>query len=38
MTAVDLFLLVRRNYPVVRGIQKHARKNHSYLWVFRKRT
>lgn len=36
MTAVDLFLLVRRNYPVVNGRQKHARKNHSYLWVFRK--
>lgn len=33
----DLFLLVQKQTPVMRHTyQKHARKNNSYLWVFRK--
>ena len=38
MVDQDLFVLTRRHAPPVqgRGCQQHARKNHSYLWVFRK--
>lgn len=36
MEAVDLFVLVQRNRPVMRHpYQLHARKNHSYFLVFR---
>jgi len=36
-TADDLFILTRIGIPMMRHkYQKHARKNHSYLWVFRK--
>lgn len=37
---IDLFVLVRKNRPSVNDfqlLQKHARKNHSYFLVFRKR-
>jgi DNA modification methylase len=35
--AVDLFILHRDAEPVLqRKRQLHARKNHSYLWVFKK--
>lgn len=35
--AKDLFVLVQKNYPFIQHkIQKHARKNHSYLWIFKK--
>lgn len=34
--AKDLFVLHQQNKPVVQiKTQKHARKNHSYLWVFK---
>ena len=37
MYAKDLFVLVQRGQPAIRWpIQYHARKNHSYLWVFKK--
>lgn len=30
----DLFVLVQKTRPAIRWpVQKHARKNHSYLWV-----
>ena len=32
----DLFLLVRTQPPVIQFHQVHARKNHSFLWIFRK--
>lgn len=33
----DLFVLVQKTRPAIRWpVQKHARKNHSYLWVFEK--
>jgi len=33
----DFFVFVQRNKPVIQHKnQKHARKNHSYLWVFKK--
>jgi len=33
----DLFVLTQKQNPIVQHkSQKHARKNHSYLWVFRK--
>jgi hypothetical protein len=32
----DLFVLVRDSQPVVQFKQMHARKNHSFLWVFKK--
>jgi hypothetical protein len=36
-TAEDLFILTRNGNPMMRhNYQIHARKNHSYLWVFRK--
>jgi hypothetical protein len=36
--AEDLFVLVRESQPVMRHKhQKHARKNHSYFWIFIKR-
>lgn len=35
--AKDFFVLVQSRYPVIQHKkQKHARKNHSYLWVFKK--
>ena len=35
--AVDLFVLVQNHDPVLRhNYQHHARKNHSYAWVFKK--
>jgi tRNA G10 N-methylase Trm11 len=34
MTVEDLFVMVRPAAPPVQQDQKHARKNHSYLWVF----
>jgi tRNA G10 N-methylase Trm11 len=37
MLAEDLFVLTRIGNPMMRhSYQQHARKNHSYLWVFRK--
>ena len=37
MRVEDLFILTRNGIPLMRhSYQKHARKNHSYLWVFRK--
>ena len=37
--AIDLFVLVQMQQPVYRQLaQQHTRKNHSYLWIFRKRT
>ena len=33
----DMFVLHNRTPTPVRGIQKHAKKNHSYLWIFEKR-
>lgn len=36
--AKDLFVLVQKTQPTIRWpIQKHARKNHSYLWVLEKK-
>jgi methylase of polypeptide subunit release factors len=33
--AVDLFVLLQNTQPVYRHVaQKHARKNHSYMWMF----
>jgi hypothetical protein len=38
MIAEDLFILTQKNAPVIQfKKQQHARKNHSYLWIFRKR-
>jgi tRNA G10 N-methylase Trm11 len=35
--AKDMFVLVQSKYPVIQyKNQKHARKNHSYLWIFKK--
>ena len=34
--ARDMFILVNTKTPKVHHNQKHARKNHSYLWVFEK--
>ena len=35
--AKDMFVLVQTKYPVIQHKnQKHARKNHSYLWIFKK--
>ena len=37
LEAVDLFVLVQDGIPAMRHpYQKHARKNHSYFWVFHK--
>ena len=37
MTVLDLFILKQKTDPVIQHKkQKHARKNHSYLWVFQK--
>lgn len=37
MTAQDLFVLTRTQSPTIQfTAQRHARKNHSYMWVFRK--
>lgn len=37
MVVEDLFVLMQRGKPIVQHkVQKHARKNHSYLWIFRK--
>jgi hypothetical protein len=37
MLAEDLFVLTRNGTPMMRhSYQLHARKNHSFLWVFRK--
>ncbi len=34
----DLFILIQKNSPIMRhDYQLHARKNNSFLWVFRKR-
>lgn len=35
MTVEDLFVMVRPAPPPVQHRQKHSRKRHSYLWVFR---
>jgi hypothetical protein len=36
--AEDLFVLIQPTQPTIRWArQKHARKNHSYLWIFRKK-
>jgi len=33
----DLFILMQKNRPVIQfKNQQHARKNHSYLWIFKK--
>ena len=38
MVVQDLFVLLQKRKPVIQHKnQKHARKNHSYLWVFRKK-
>jgi hypothetical protein len=38
MVVQDLFVLTPKTTPIIEyRNQKHARKNHSYLWVFRKR-
>jgi hypothetical protein len=37
MAGHDLFVLVQKRNPMIqRANQKHARKNHSYLWIFKK--
>jgi hypothetical protein len=37
MTVQDLFILLQSKTPVLQHkTQKHARKNHSYLWLFKK--
>jgi len=33
--ALDLFVLTQNSKPVIQHNQKHARKNHSFLWIFR---
>lgn len=33
----DLFVLMSNNQPPIQHAQKHARKNHSYLWILEKR-
>lgn len=35
--ARDMFILVNTRTPKVHHNQKHARKNHSYLWIFEKK-
>jgi len=38
MTSQDLFMLTQKHDPwIQRPNQKHARKNHSYMWVFKRR-
>jgi hypothetical protein len=32
----DLFVLTHKNAPAVQTTQQHARKNHSFLWIFKK--
>lgn len=32
----DLFVYMQNSTPTLQAIQKHARKNHSYLWVLKK--
>lgn len=33
----DLFVMMQKNNPILQHVvQKHARKNHSYLWIFKK--
>ena len=32
----DLFVLVQQRNPLIQYSQQHARKKHSYLWVFKK--
>jgi len=37
MDVEDLFILVQNKYPYIQHKeQKHARKNHSYMWIFKK--
>lgn len=36
VTVEDLFVVVPPAAPAVQQRQKHAGKNHSYLWVFRR--
>lgn len=36
MTVQDLFVLTQKTNPIVQFKQKHSRKNHSYLWIFKK--
>jgi hypothetical protein len=37
MTVQDLFVITQKHDPMIQRInQKHARKNHSYCWVFKK--
>ena len=37
MTSQDLFVITQKRAPMIqRTNQKHARKNHSYCWVFKK--
>jgi hypothetical protein len=31
----DLFILVQKQKPAIQHEQKHARKNHSFLWIFK---
>ena len=35
--AKDLFILTQNARPYIQHVQKHARKNHSYLWIFERR-
>ena len=35
-SGIDLFVLLSYGVPPIQHRQKHARKNHSYLWVFQK--
>jgi hypothetical protein len=34
--AKDLFILTQLNTPLIQHKQQHARKNHSYLWIFKR--
>ena len=36
MEVQDLFVLMQKQPPLPFGRLQHARRNHSYLWVFRK--
>lgn len=36
MVVQDLFVLTQNSKPAIQHIQQHARKNHSYLWIFQK--
>ena len=39
MANQDLFVLTQKHDPMIQSPnQQHARKNHSYLWIFKKRT